>query len=133
MRYQRTQLPLKIDGLDAARDFFTGCLAESDTHGRILWVAHVDEQLRCIHVSCHEGGEEEAIPIQTIIADAAHHHSAGIVLGHNRPGGSSRPSDSDCRVTRRLASAAEALDCTILDHLVFKGTQCTSMRRLGYL
>ena len=67
MRYQRTQFPLKIDGLDAARDFFAGCLAESDTRNPILWGAHVDEESRCIHVSCHERGEEEAIPIETII------------------------------------------------------------------
>jgi DNA repair protein RadC len=35
--------------------------------------------------------------------------------------------------TRRLASAAEAIDCTILDHLVFAGTECTSFRRVGLL
>lgn len=133
MRYQRAQAPLKIDGLDAARDFFAGCLAESGTHGPILWVAHVDEESRCIHVSCHEGGDENAVPIKSILADAADHHSAGIVLAHNRPGGVARPSESDCGVTRQLAMAAEALDCTILDHLVFSGTQCTSMRRLGNL
>jgi DNA repair protein RadC len=44
-----------------------------------------------------------------------------------------RPSDSDCRATRRLAAAAEALDCTILDHLIFAGGECSSLRKLGYL
>ena len=44
-----------------------------------------------------------------------------------------RPSDSDCRATRRLAAAAEALDCTMLDHLVFAGDDCTSLRQLGCL
>jgi DNA repair protein RadC len=43
------------------------------------------------------------------------------------------PSDSDLRVTRRLAAVAEALECKLLDHLVFAGERCTSMRRLGYL
>jgi DNA repair protein RadC len=43
------------------------------------------------------------------------------------------PSDSDLRVTRRLAAVAEALDCKLLDHLVFAGESCTSMRRLGLL
>ena len=69
----------------------------------------------------------------TIIADAAVHGSAGIVLAHNHPSGDPRPSDSDCRATRRLAVAAEALDCAVLDHLVFAGTECTSLRQLGYL
>ena len=61
------------------------------------------------------------------------HGSAGIVLAHNHPSGDPRPSDNDRRATRRLSVAAEALDCAILDHLVFGGAECTSLRQLGYL
>lgn len=134
MRYQRAELPLKLDGLAAARDFFAGCMADADRDRENLWVAHVDEQARCVHLSRHQGDSEGgAFPIRTIIADAAQHGSAGIVLAHNHPSGDPRPSESDLRSTRRLATAAEALDCTLLDHLVFAGTECTSLRRLGYL
>ncbi len=84
---------------------------------------------RCLHLSRHEGDESGAdFPMRTIIADAREHGSAGIVLAHNHPSGDARPSDSDCRATRRLATAAEALDCTVLDHLVFGGEECTSLR-----
>jgi DNA repair protein RadC len=55
------------------------------------------------------------------------------VLAHNHPSGDSTPSEADCRATRRLASAAEALDCAILDHLVFGGKECSSLRALGLL
>jgi DNA repair protein RadC len=134
MRYQRAELPLKLDGLAAARNFFAGCLAEEDPRRESLWVAHVDEQARCLHVSCHDGDETgAAFPIRDIILDAAEHGSAGIVLAHNHPSGDPRPSDSDCRATRRLATAADAIDCAVLDHLVFAGNECTSLRRLGYL
>jgi DNA repair protein RadC len=134
MRYQRAELPLKLDGLAAARDFFAGCLAEGDPRREGLWVAHVDNLARCLHVSCHEGDETgAAFPIRTIILDAAEHGSAGIVLAHNHPSGDPRPSESDCRATRRLATAAEAIDCAVLDHLVFGAGECTSLRRLGYL
>ena len=133
MRYQRAELPLKLDGLAAAREFFAGCLAEDSRH-ETLWVAHVDEEAHCLHVSSHRGDETGAdFPLREIIADAAQLGSSGIVLAHNHPSGDPRPSDSDCRVTRRLATAAEALDCTLLDHLVFGGSECTSLRRLGYL
>jgi DNA repair protein RadC len=134
MRYQRAELPLKLDGLAAAREFFAGCLAEEDSCRETLWVAHVDDEARCLHVSCHPGNESQAdFPIREIIADAVTHGSAGIVLAHNHPSGDPRPSDSDFRATRRLATAAEALDCAVLDHLVFGGDECTSLRRLGYL
>ena len=134
MRFQRAELPLKLDGLAAARQFFAGCMADSDPRRENIWVAHVDEQARCLHVRRHEGDEAGAIfPLREIIRDAAMHGSAGIVIAHNHPSGDPTPSDSDCRATRRLASAAEALDCTVVDHLVFGGDQCTSFRSLGLL
>lgn len=134
MRYQRAELPLRIDGLDAARTFFAGCFADSDSQQEILWVAHVDDEANCLHVSHHEGDETGAdFPIRIIIADAAIHGSAGIVLAHNHPSGNATPSDADYRATRRLAAAAEALDCTVLDHLIFAGADCTSLRAMGLL
>ena len=101
---------------------------------RASWVAHVDEQARCLHASRHDGNESSAaFPVRDIIAEAMTHRSAGILLAHNHPSGDARPSESDFRATRRLATAAEALDCTILDHLIFGGAKCTSLRGLGYL
>jgi DNA repair protein RadC len=134
MRYQRAENPLRLDGLEAARSFFAGCFADSDPTRESLWVAHVDDQARCLHLTRH-GGEARsmAFPLRSIIADAAAHGSAGLVLAHNHPSGDATPSAEDCRATRRLASAAEALDCAIIDHLVFAGSECTSFRSAGLL
>jgi DNA repair protein RadC len=124
----------RFDGLTAAREFFAGCFADGDPTRESLWVAHVDDQARCVHLWRHAGDETgAAFPLREIIADATEHRSAGIVLAHNHPSGDAQPSESDCRATRRLASAAEALDCSVLDHLVFAGRHCTSLRQLGYL
>jgi DNA repair protein RadC len=134
MRYQRAELPLKLDGVQAAKRFFEGCIADMDPSRESLWVAHVDGEARCLHVTRHDGDETGAhFPMKSILSDALRHRSAGLVLAHNHPSGNARPSDADCRVTRRLAGAAEVLDCTILDHLVFAGDECTSLRRLGYI
>jgi DNA repair protein RadC len=134
MRYQRAELPLKLDGVAAAQDYFAGCIADADPARESLWVAHLDDQTRCIHLSRYEGDEQGAdVPVRDIISNAAIHCSAGIVLAHNHPSGDSKPSESDLRSTRKLAVAAEALDVAILDHLIFGGTECTSMRALGYL
>ena len=134
MRYQRAELPLKLDGLEAARKFFRGCLGEQDGTRENLWVAHVDDEARCLHVSSYDGDETGApFPIRDIILDAASHGSAGLLLAHNHPSGDPRPSDGDLRATRRIAVAAEALDCTVIDHLIFAGRECTSLRSLGYL
>lgn len=134
MRYQRAERPLKLDGLAAARIFFAGCLAESGPARECLWVAHVDGEAHCLHVSRHDGDETGiSFPVRSIVADAALHESKGILLAHNHPSGDARPSDADCLATRRLASAVDALDCSVLDHLVFAGGDCTSFRSLGLL
>src|SRR5205085_8968880 len=134
MRYQRAEPPLKLDGIAAAKAFFAGCFSESDPARESLWVAHVDKQAQCLHVTSHAGDASGAhFPLKDILTDAAKHGSAGIVIAHNHPSGDSRPSESDRRATRRLVAAAEALDCAVLDHLVFAGAECSSFRRLGLL
>jgi DNA repair protein RadC len=108
MRYQRAEPPLKLNGLESARSFFASCLADSDPSRESLWVAHVDEQSRCLHLSRHDGDETgAAFPLRDIIADAASHGSAGIVLAHNHPsggcGGSARLHDPRSPGLRREA------------------------------
>ena len=134
MRHQRAEFPLKLDGLGPARTFFAGCLLDAGADRESVWVAHLDEECRCLHLSRHQGDESGAeFPIRKILSDAVMLGSSGIVLAHNHPSGDARPSDSDCRATRRLASAADAIDCTVVDHLVFAGNDCTSFRQLGLL
>lgn len=135
MHYQRAERPLKLDGEQAARSFFAACFRGTNPQRERLWVAHVDEDSHCLHVSHHDGDiNGTSLPLKTIIADMVRHGSAGIILAHNHPSGDVRPSEADCRATRRLASAAEALDCTILDHLIFAGGEnFASFRKLGYL
>ena len=134
MQYQRAESPLKLDGPEAARAFFAGCLAEVDCSKESLWVAHLDDQSRCLHVSRHEGDAAGVdFPLRKIIVEAVRHNSAAVLLAHNHPSGDPRPSDSDMRATRHLADAARALGCRVADHLVFGGNDCTSLRSLGYL
>lgn len=134
MRFQHAELPLRLDGLDAARAYFAGCLADTDPSRESLWIAHLDDQARCIHLSRHDGDASGAdLPVRSIIADAALHGSVGLIIAHNHPSGDPSPSDSDRRATRRLATAAHALDCAIVDHLVFSGDGCTSFREMGLL
>ena len=134
MRYQRAELPLRIDSMSAAEAFFAGCLADCDPTRESLFVAHVDGQARCLHLSRHDGDESGAeFPYRSIISDSLDIGSAGLLLAHNHPSGNATPSEADCRVTRKLAAAIEALDCVVIDHLVFAGDQCTSFRQMGLL
>ena len=134
MRFQRAETPALLNGDQAARRFFSSCFRLEDAACERLWVAHVDHAARCIHLECYDGeAESVGMPVRAIIIDAARYGSAGLVLAHNHPSGDARPSKSDCAATRKLARAAEALDVAVLDHLVFAGGDCSSMRRDGLL
>ena len=132
MLHQRAETPVALAGVEASKAFFAPCFAYAAREQ--LWVAHVDRQARCIHLASYDGDEQQVdFPVGEIIRDAANLGSAGIVLAHNHPSGDSRPSPSDARSTRKLATVAEALDVTVLDHLIFAGADCASMRRMGLL
>jgi DNA repair protein RadC len=134
MFHQRAESPLRLNGLEQARRFFAGCLAESDPRQEHLWVAHVDDDACCLHVSRHDGHADGAdLPIRAIVSDAARHGSKGLILAHNHPSGDPSPSAGDKRITKRLALVGEAMDVTILDHLVLAGLECRSMRQMGLL
>jgi len=99
-----------------------------------VWVAHVDDHARCLHLTRHDGHADGAeLPIREIIADAARHGTKGLILAHNHPSGDPSPSANDKRITRRLAVVGEAMDVAILDHLVIAGGECRSMRQMGLL
>lgn len=134
MLHQRAESPLRLDGLAAARRFFAGCLAECDPSREHLWIAHVDDEARCIHLSRHDGDEGGAgFPLREVIRDAVRHGSAGLVLAHNHPSGDATPSAADRAVTRKLALAGEAMDLCLVDHLVLAGAECRSMREMGLI
>lgn len=134
MRYQRAEIPVKLSGIAAAREFFSKCFAEQGGLRETLWIAHLDGESRCLHLSNHKGDACGVdFPLREIVIDAALHGSEALLIAHNHRSGDARPSASDLRATRRLATVVEALDCRLIDHLVFAGSDCTSLRRLGYL
>ena len=137
MKVQRAESPALLAGHDAARDFFASCFVGPEAATtEMLWVAHVDDQARCIHLGRYGAGHEGQVnlPVREIIADAARLGSAGILLAHNHPSGDPTPSPADCRATRTLARAAEAIDLAVVDHLIFAPkSKCRSLRRMGLL
>ena len=134
MGFLRAESPTLLNGHDAARRFFSSRFAGDNEGREQLLVAHVDHAARCLQLEAYEGEPESVgMPIRKIVADAARLGSLAVVLAHNHPAGDSRPSKADCRITRKLVAAGEAFNLKILDHLIFSGDDCSSMRRLGLL
>jgi len=123
-----------LRGFEEARKFFANCFASADPARESLFVAYLDSTTCCLHLSRYDGDSTGvAWPMRSILIEAARSNCAGLLVAHNHPSGDVTPSSSDCTATRRLATAAEAIDVTLVDHLLFAGDDCVSFRRMGLL
>ncbi len=54
-----------------------------------------------------------------VFADPITDRASGVILVHNHPIGSLKPSTEDIEVTKRLNQAGEIMGITVLDHIIF--------------
>jgi len=55
---------------------------------------------------------------KVIFASALKCNSASIVLCHNHPSGNLKPSQADLELTRKLKTAGQFLDLTVIEHII---------------
>ncbi|HPJ71979.1 MAG TPA: JAB domain-containing protein, partial [bacterium] len=79
-----------------------------------------------------EGTIDQAAVYPREVAAAALRKGAGrLVLVHNHPGGSLRPSRDDLALTEKLTAACRLLDIEVLDHLIVTECGYYSMKEHG--
>ena len=79
-----------------------------------------------------EGGiSGTVVDPKKIFKMALEHHACGIILGHNHPSGNIQPSESDIRITQKLADAGRLLEISVLDHIILADNQYYSFSDEG--
>ena len=87
------------------------------------------EQLRGLYLnSRHRLVHDEIISVGTLTSNLIHprevfrpaleHSAAALILVHNHPSGSSKPSRADIEVTQTLVEAGKLMGIDLLDHLI---------------
>lgn len=56
--------------------------------------------------------------IRLVLAGALKSLSTGVIISHNHPSGTLKPSDSDITITTKLKQAAKSLDIELIDHII---------------
>jgi DNA repair protein RadC len=79
------------------------------------------------------GTSSTVLDVKMIIKKAMAKLSNSIILVHNHPSGSKMPGDQDKLQTRRLKTAAEMCDISLLDHIIIAGDQYYSFADDGCL
>jgi DNA repair protein RadC len=73
------------------------------------------------------------ISTKDIIRSAVVDHTCGIVLFHNHPSRSPRPSQQDLDFTLRMRDSLRMVDIELIDHLIIGGNTFVSMKEGGML
>lgn len=58
------------------------------------------------------------VDIRLVLKQALEYGAVGLILAHNHPSGTLKPSNADKQITAKLKTAATVLDIKVLDHLI---------------
>jgi DNA repair protein RadC len=98
-----------------------------------LFLLSVHHQVIC-HTSISKGSYTQVpLCLRSIIRLCLQHDAAAVILAHNHPAGTQKPSAQDVRETQKAKSILELLNITLLDHLLVTERGCISFKEYGLL
>ncbi|MCB0447804.1 MAG: DNA repair protein RadC [Gelidibacter sp.] len=85
-----------------------------------FWIVYVNNSNKVIQKNqLSKGGiTGTLVDVRLALKTAIEVGAVGLVLAHNHPSGTLKPSEADRQITQKLKTAAESLDIKVLDHLI---------------
>jgi len=92
----------------------------SDRPYEEFWIILLNKGNKIIQKCCiSEGGiSGTVVDPKKVFKIALDHHASSIILGHNHPSGTTRPSDADNKITKKLFAAGKLIEVDVIDHLI---------------
>jgi len=85
-------------------------------------------------VRLHTGGfNQSPVDLRLVLAVALQTASSAVVIAHNHPSGSLKPSPEDKAITQRLKEAGELIGLRVLDHIILTRGGCFSFNENNML
>ena len=100
-----------------------------------FWIVYLNNSNKVISkAQLSKGGiTGTVVDIRLVFKMALEYGATSIVLCHNHPSGSLKPSDADIQITQKLKRAGESLEIAILDHVIVTETGYFSFVDQGIL
>jgi len=85
-----------------------------------FWIIYLNNSNKVIQKNqLSKGGiTGTLVDVRLVLKTALQLGATGIILAHNHPSGTLKPSDADKQITLKLKKAGESLDIKVLDHLI---------------
>jgi DNA repair protein RadC len=71
-----------------------------------------------IHTLSKGSTRGTVVDLKLLFVIALKSNATGIIVAHNHPSGTLKPSSSDLELTKRIKKSGELLDIKLLDHLI---------------
>lgn len=100
-----------------------------------FWTIFLDNANKIINTQqiCKGGIDQTLVDVRLILQNALLLQSTAIIVCHNHPAGSLRPSKKDIMLTEQIIKAAELLDIRVLDHIIIHKNTLYSFHDQGKL
>lgn len=104
-----------------------------DLNHEEFWIILLNR--RNIVLSCKKisqgGMAGTVVDVRSVFKIALQEHASSIILAHNHPSGTLRPSQADIHITQSLVKAGKTLDIPVVDHLIITSTSYYSLAENG--
>lgn len=89
----------------------------------VFYILCLDKGRKLNHVSLISEGtiDEVSIYPREIIGEALKHQASSVILAHNHPGATPKPSPRDTEATRKIVEGLKFVNVRVLDHLIIAG------------
>lgn len=91
-----------------------------ELHHEEFWIIYLNNSNKVIHKNqLSKGGiTGTLVDVRLVLKHALEVGATSLILAHNHPSGTLKPSEADKQITDKLKRAAESLDIKVLDHLI---------------
>ncbi|MET3036711.1 DNA repair protein RadC [Chryseobacterium sp. NRRL B-14859] len=107
----------------------------SDLRTEEFWAIFLNNSNKVIHISqLTQGGiSQSVVDVRILFKTALDHFSTGVIIAHNHPSGSLKPSREDLNITQKIKEAGKTLSIQLLDHIIITQNSYFSFSDEGLL
>ena len=125
-----------VNTIKSSKDIYAVLLADlSDLISEEFWIIYLNHRNKIIGKEKISSGGLTAtiVDIRMLFKGAVERLATSIILAHNHPSGTLKPSKADIKLTNKIKEAGQILDVQILDHLIISDTGYYSFADEGML
>lgn len=124
---------VQLDSPNACCTFLTVELGHEQRE--VFYALYLDNQHRVLTSGvCFLGTiDSSTVHPRELVKQALAFNASAVIIAHNHPSGTLKPSNADIQITQRVKSALALVDVRLLDHVIVGGGYWSSMAEQGLL